>query len=129
MLGFKYFLALSFLISLPNAANSDEMADAASAARKALLKNFSEEELATLSDDQINQIIEKLPQARKIVRILCIANFLQIFCDSVCLTSPPPPPIKAVSALRRLEQYSGVISRMPDSVKVRFLERLDTIAK
>ena len=74
MLGLKYFLALSFLMSLPNAANSDEVADAASAARKELLKNFSKEELATLSDDQIHHIIERLPQARKIVRHFCIAN-------------------------------------------------------
>ena len=76
MLGFKYFLALSFLISLPNAANSDEVADAASAARKELLKNFSKEELATLSDDQIHHIIERLPQARKIVRHFCVLQII-----------------------------------------------------
>ena len=69
MVGMKSVLTLIFLITLPNAAHSDEIADAAREAREKLLRNFSKEELATLSDDQIHRIIEMLPQARKIVRI------------------------------------------------------------
>ena len=69
MMGLKSILALSLLILLPERANSDEVADAVRAAREKLLENFSKEELAALSDEQINHIIERdtLPQARKIV--------------------------------------------------------------
>ena len=94
MLGLNYLIVLSVLISLPDAANSydpDEMADAARAARKQLLNNFSKEELATLSDDQIHHIIEMLPQARKIVRILCTADNQIIFHNAVLSSSHKRP--------------------------------------
>ena len=69
MLGMKSILALSLLTLIPDRVNSDEVADAVRAAREKLLENFSKEELAALSDEQINHIIERdtLPQARKIV--------------------------------------------------------------
>merc|ERR1711934_111859 len=95
MLGLTSFLVLSLLISLLNAANSDELTEAAKAARKEVLKNFFKEELAALFDDQIHQIIEMLSQARQI----------------------------AVSALGRLRRYSGMIGALSESWKVRFLNR------
>merc|ERR1712154_248720 len=96
MLGMKSILALSLLILLPDRVNSDEVADAVRAAREKLLENFSKEELAALSDEQINHIIERdtLPQARKI----------------------------AVTALKRLTQYSRMMNALPESWKVRFLK-------
>ena len=88
MLGLTSFLVLSLLISLPNAANSDELTDAAKAARKEVLKNFSKEELAALSDDRIHQIIEMLPQARKIVRILSKSSLTTV-SSVICAVRPP----------------------------------------
>ena len=116
MLGSKSILALSLLTLLPDRVNSDEVADAVRAAREKLLENFSKEELAALSDEQINHIIERdtLPQARKIVS----KESSRKKEKEANLSS-----LKAVTALKRLTQYSRMMNALPESWKVRFLKR------
>ena len=117
MIGLKSILALSLLILLPERANSDEVADAVRAAREKLLENFSKEELAALSDEQINHIIERdtLPQARKIVSK---GNSCKKRKKKRLISH-----LKAVTALKRLTQYSRMMNALPESWKVRFLKR------
>lgn len=128
MLGLTSFLVLSLLISLPNAANSDELTEAAKAARKEVLKNFSKEELAALSDDQIHQIIEMLPQARQIVRI---KSYFTTVSSEICAVRPPlyssPLPHKGSVGSGTAQAILGDDWRITRELEGQILKQVNTI--